>query len=102
MSRRDGVIVAWHEVPGKAPAQKSRPVGDGVMRAGVRTDSIRRSGLRTFNVCVPLHCWHTQSRILSGAPRTLNVERRTSVTWHEVPGSWEEQFKFPPGSVHAT
>ena len=38
MSRRDGAIVAWHEVPGKAPPQKSRPVGYGVIRAGVRTD----------------------------------------------------------------
>ena len=40
MSRRDGAIVAWHEVPGTAPPQKSRPVGYGVIRAGVRTDSI--------------------------------------------------------------
>jgi hypothetical protein len=36
MSRRDGAIVAWHEVPGTAPPQKSRPVGYGVIRAGVR------------------------------------------------------------------
>jgi len=33
MSRRDGAIVAWHEVPGTAPPQKSRPVGYGVIRA---------------------------------------------------------------------
>jgi hypothetical protein len=33
------MIVAWHEVPGSAPPQKSRPVGYGVIRAGVRTDS---------------------------------------------------------------
>jgi hypothetical protein len=39
MSQRDGTIVAWHEVPGKAPPQQSRPVGYGVIRAGVRTDS---------------------------------------------------------------
>jgi hypothetical protein len=30
MSRRDGVIVAWHEVPGKGPFRKGRPVGYGV------------------------------------------------------------------------
>ena len=36
MSRRDGAIVAWHEVPGTAPPQKSRPVGYGVIRAGGR------------------------------------------------------------------
>jgi hypothetical protein len=36
MSRRDGAIVAWHEVPGTAPPQTSRPVGYGVIRVGVR------------------------------------------------------------------
>src|SRR5271157_2538960 len=40
MSRRDGAIVAWHEVPGTAPPQRSRPVGYGVIRAGVRTNSM--------------------------------------------------------------
>ena len=35
MSRRDGAIVAWHEVPGTVPPQKSRPVGYGAIRAGV-------------------------------------------------------------------
>jgi hypothetical protein len=40
MSRRDGAIVAWHEVPGKASPQKSRPVGYGLIYAGVRTDSM--------------------------------------------------------------
>jgi hypothetical protein len=40
MSRRDGAIVAWHEVPGTTPPQKSRPVGYGVICAGVRTDSM--------------------------------------------------------------
>jgi len=39
MSRRDGAIVAWHEVPGTAPTHKSRPVGDGVTLAGMRADS---------------------------------------------------------------
>jgi hypothetical protein len=39
MSRRDGAIVAWHEVPGTAPSQKSRPVGYGLIRAGVGADS---------------------------------------------------------------
>jgi hypothetical protein len=38
-SRRDGSIVAWHEVPGTAQPQKSRPVGYGLIRAGMRTDS---------------------------------------------------------------
>jgi hypothetical protein len=39
MSRRDGAIVAWHEVPGPAPSQTKRPVGYGLIRAGERTDS---------------------------------------------------------------
>jgi hypothetical protein len=33
------MIVAWHKVPGTAPPQKIRPVGYGMIRAGVRTDS---------------------------------------------------------------
>ena len=54
MSRRDGAIVAWHEVPGTGATQKSRPVGYGVIRAGVRTDSMiavakfRMQKLETF------------------------------------------------------
>jgi hypothetical protein len=39
-SRRDGPIVAWHEVPGAAPSQKSRPVGYGVIGAGRRDSMI--------------------------------------------------------------
>src|SRR5271169_3201484 len=51
MSRRDGAIVAWHEVPGTVPPQKSRPVGYGVIRAGVRTDSmIGVKGYGAFSV----------------------------------------------------
>jgi hypothetical protein len=38
MSRRDGAIVAWHEVPGKTPPHKGRPVGYGMIRSSVRTD----------------------------------------------------------------
>jgi hypothetical protein len=62
MSRRDGAIVAWHEVPGKAPPKKSRPVGYGVIRVGVRTDSMiavakfRMQKLETF---VLYHFWPT-------------------------------------------
>ena len=37
--QRDSMIVAWHEVPGRAPPQKIRPVGYGMIRADVRTDS---------------------------------------------------------------
>jgi hypothetical protein len=34
-------IVAWHEVPGTAPPEKHRPIGYGVVRAGVRTSGMR-------------------------------------------------------------
>jgi hypothetical protein len=37
---RDRAIVAWHEVPGTPPPQKSRPVGYGLILAGVHS-SIR-------------------------------------------------------------
>jgi hypothetical protein len=43
MSRRDDAIVAWHEVPGRAPPQKIRPVGYGVILAGARTNRSRTS-----------------------------------------------------------
>jgi hypothetical protein len=43
MSRRDDAIVAWHEVPGRAPHQKIRPVGYGVILAGARTNRSRTS-----------------------------------------------------------
>ena len=39
-SRRDGAIVAWHEVPGTSATQKNRPVGYGMIRAGMRRDSM--------------------------------------------------------------
>jgi hypothetical protein len=40
-------IVAWHEVPGKAPPQENRPVGYGVIRAGVGTDWMFRKDKKT-------------------------------------------------------
>src|ERR1700676_2413153 len=55
LSRRDRLIVAWHEVPGSAPPQNSRPVGYGVIRAGVRADSmigVRNSNTKTQNIYV--------------------------------------------------
>jgi hypothetical protein len=41
MPRRDNAIVAWHEVPGRAPPKKIRPVGSGVILAGLRIDRER-------------------------------------------------------------
>jgi hypothetical protein len=42
------MIVAWHEVPGRAHPKKSRPVGYGLIRADVRTDSM--IGVMKFNL----------------------------------------------------
>jgi hypothetical protein len=39
-SRRDGAIVAWHEVPGISPSPKGRPVGYGVIRADLSIKSM--------------------------------------------------------------
>ena len=49
MSRRDGAIVAWHEVPGIAPPKKSRPVGYGVIGVVVRTEG----GIAKQNGMIP-------------------------------------------------
>ena len=62
MSRRDGAIVAWHEVPGTAPPQKSRPVGYGVIRAGVRTDSmigVTKFRIRKLKTFMLYYFWRT-------------------------------------------
>jgi hypothetical protein len=49
LSRRDGTIVAWHEVPGTAAIQNSRPVGYGMIRAGARmSEPIRVIGVTKF------------------------------------------------------
>ena len=59
MSRRDGAIVAWHEVPGSAPPQKSRPVGYGLIPAGVRT--------RSMQLCLAAGLWRIQRWDLAGS-----------------------------------
>jgi hypothetical protein len=48
MSRRDGAIVAWHEVPGTVPPRQSRPVGYGMIRAGLRSVEIGSKLPRTI------------------------------------------------------
>ncbi len=42
------MIVAWHEVPGTKPPQKSRHVGYGVICAGVDADSLSFFGRKAF------------------------------------------------------
>jgi hypothetical protein len=53
MSRRDDAIVAWHEVPGRAPPQKIRPVGYGVILAGLQVYARIDLGLAAPNHTVP-------------------------------------------------
>ncbi len=67
MSRRDGAIVAWDSA-----TPKSRPVGYGVIRAGVRTDSMigvtkfptieRKIGMLYCLLYVTILPWQTLSR----------------------------------------
>ena len=67
MSRRDNAIVAWHEVPGIAPPQNSRPVGYGMIpRVGA---PIRRleggkfeCGIAKQNRNYPQNAWWDQLR----------------------------------------
>src|SRR5208337_1340919 len=89
MSRRDAAIVAWHEVPGTAPPPKSRPVGYGVIRAGVRTDwmigvtEFRIRKLKTlmlygFWPTIQFFSWQTLSRAGSGNGPLHRAAARTS------------------------
>ena len=72
MSRRDGAIVAWHEVPGTASPQKSRPVGYGVIRAGVRTDSmIGVTKFRILRNTAPISTRNTSGISYARSYRTL-------------------------------
>src|SRR4029077_14275790 len=77
MSRRDGAIVAWHEVPGTAAPQKSRPVGYGVIRAGVRTDSMigvtKIWNTRTKNIYVVLFLGYDTILSMANTFSCLNI-----------------------------
>jgi len=86
MSRRDGAIVAWHEVPGTGPPQKSRPVGYGVIRAGVRTDSM--IGVTKFRIRKPKNIGLDSSN-LSRPPKLCLAT-----------GLWRIQRWYLAGTVH--
>ena len=103
MSRRDKTIVAWHEVPGKAPPKepsrrvrydRAQRIPDGISRRHVRRISVsvfafEISSLQSSNRCPHLHESH----------RTL---RDGSFGWrfprHFVPGY---DRTVPPGRVLA-
>src|SRR5271165_2360109 len=118
LSRRDGAIVAWHEVPGTAPPQKSRPVGYGVIRAGGRADSMievtkfRIRKLKNFMLydlwptiqflsmantfsCLNIHCvFSTKERVW-----VLNPDIRERL-WREIPlGLAAPDHAVPYGTV---
>jgi hypothetical protein len=82
MSRRDGAIVAWHEVPGTAPPQKSRPVGYGVGSCQCQW-SVARETLLTRRM--PRACCEMSQR------------DDAIVAWHEVPGTTPPQKSRPVG-----
>src|SRR5271155_5285283 len=89
MSRRDGAIVAWHEVPGTASPQKSRPVGYGVIRAGVRTDTNFQEQYLALPLrnTAPISTRNTSGISYARSYRTLrdgSFEGR--FPWHFVPG----------------
>jgi len=79
MSRRDDVIVAWHEVPRGAPPQKIRPVGYGVILAGVRTNRERlwpyMGGIAKQNGTIP-KCLGSVSDHLISVSRSFMLETR--------------------------
>jgi hypothetical protein len=62
MSRRDDAIVAWHEVPGSAPSQKTRPVGYGLI-VQVYAPIRRISTRNTFGIS----CGHSYRALRDGS-----------------------------------
>jgi hypothetical protein len=84
------MIVAWHEVPGTAPPQKSRPIGYGMIRAGVlhRFEYWREkiSNAVSLSRIIGHGRWRIQRRYLAGMlhyseqqlehHRTQNLSRR--------------------------
>jgi hypothetical protein len=55
LSRRDNPIVAWHEVTGKRPSKKNRPVGYGM----IGRSSSQRYFSSSWTVSEPARCRHT-------------------------------------------
>src|ERR1700730_11384811 len=101
MSRRDGAIVAWHEVPGTTPPQKSRPVGYGVIRAGLRTDSmigVTKFGIRKLKKSLLYDFWPTIQFLLR-----REIPRGLATPDHTVPyGTALSRDAFPGTSCQAT
>ena len=66
-------IVAWHEVPGKAPPEKDRPVGYGLIRAGVRwrfddwSDEISNTKTENIYVVCGISCARSYRTLRDGS-----------------------------------
>src|ERR1700730_1691967 len=75
MSGRDGAIVAWHEVPGKAPPQKSRPVGYGMIRAFVQVCPPMIA--RTFRREIPLGLAASDHTVPFGTAVSFKIRLRS-------------------------
>jgi hypothetical protein len=104
LSRRDGAIVAWHEVPGQRHP-KSRPVGHGLIRAGVRANSIGSDEISNTKYIASLkkHGRHLRRQIPLGlAAPDHTVPYGTVLSLDALPGTscqatimlslWDERF----------
>src|ERR1700722_17189742 len=116
MSRRDDVIVAirraiacswraWHEVPGKTPPQKSRPVGYGVIRAGVRpfwiscARSYRTLRDGSFEGRFPRHFVPGYDRVVPAGRGILSIAPCLAIVNPSMRGTHTMRAREPSGCV---
>src|SRR5271156_3864128 len=91
-SRRDGPIVAWHEVPGKAPPQKNRPVGHGMIGA----DLIQRYFASKGAPCFFRKANHSNHRIGAHTGANQTVPYGTALLRWGCPRHFYDRT-VPPG-----
>ena len=97
MSQRDDAIVAWHEVPGRAPPQKdpSRRVRCDSCRWTHESDEIGDRGERS-NI-LP----RTKDRIKIPAPSRCRSDHRKTLNPEEIVRLGGRRFWWPAGSCSA-
>ena len=105
MSRRDGAIVARHEVPGTAPPQESR-VGVGRRRVGVG-GQVQETAIASFPIRGPkwariqLSVSTRCHRDTAKACLKMSCRDDAIVAWREVPGRAPTQKIRPLGPEQA-
>jgi hypothetical protein len=104
MSRRDGAIIAWHEVPGTAPPQKSRVgvgrVGVSAWEGQVQGTAIISSSSSNIIGHEPFKkspCGTWMQRHLAKASCQMSRRDDAIVAWHEVPGTEQPERSRPVG-----